>query len=159
MVTICYIRNELTLCWCYDLHLLLVHFYLTVCLQCMAALVCILNGRFYTGQHAVNLPVLFAARSADLDRGRFLSANFPPWRVHLVPPSLLSKNEAAMCWPLCEMCGGVDDLHCCVTHSRGVLNQDTADHNIQSITSPTDVKMSNWTAGEIQEMLASPRSL
>ena len=38
-------------------------------------------------------------------------------------------------------------------------NQDTADHSSQSITSSTDVKMSNWTAAEIQEMLASPRSL
>jgi len=30
-------------CWCYDLHLLLLHFCLTVCLQCMAALVSIVN--------------------------------------------------------------------------------------------------------------------
>ena len=32
-----------TVWWCCDLHLLLVHFCLTVCLQCMAALVCIVN--------------------------------------------------------------------------------------------------------------------
>ena len=38
-------------------------------------------------------------------------------------------------------------------------NQETADHSIQSITSSADIKMSNWTAAEIQEMLASPRSL
>ena len=55
-----------TVCWCYDLHLLLVHFCLTVCLQCMAALVCIVNSSFYTGQQAANLAVLFAARSANL---------------------------------------------------------------------------------------------
>ena len=35
----------------------------------------------------------------------------------------------------------------------------TADHSSQSITSSADVRMSNWTAAEIQEMLASPRSL
>ena len=33
-----------------------------------------------------------------------------------------------------------------------VKNQETADHSSQSITSSTDVKMSNWTAAEIQEM-------
>ena len=32
-------------------------------------------------------------------------------------------------------------------------NQETADHSSQSITSSADVKMSNWTAAEIQEML------
>ena len=59
-----------TLCGCCDLHLLLVHFCLTVCPQCMAAFVCIVNSRFYTGQQAANSAVLFAARSTDLDKGR-----------------------------------------------------------------------------------------
>ena len=58
------------------------------------------------------------------DRGRqievlFLSADFLPRRVHLFPSRLLSKNKAAMCRPLREVGGGVDDLHCCATHSRG----------------------------------------
>ena len=35
------------------------------------------------------------------------------------------------------------------------LNQETDDHSSQSITSSKDVKMSNWTAAEIQEMLFS----
>ena len=30
-------------------------------------------------------------------------------------------------------------------------NQETADHSSQSITSSADVKMSSWTAAEIQE--------
>ena len=47
-----------TLCCGFDLHLLLVNFSLTVCLQCMAALVRIINGRFYAGQQATNLAVL-----------------------------------------------------------------------------------------------------
>ena len=64
-----------------------------------------------------------------------------------------------MCRQLREMGGGVDDLHCCATHSREFYNQETADHSGQSITSSTDIKMSNWTAAEIQEMLASPGSL
>ena len=38
-------------------------------------------------------------------------------------------------------------------------NQGTADHSSQSIISSADIKMSNWTAAEIQEMLASPQSL
>ena len=29
---------------------------------------------------------------------------------------------------------------------------ETADHSSQSITSPVDIKMNNWTAAEIQEM-------
>ena len=32
-------------------------------------------------------------------------------------------------------------------------NQETADHSSQSITSSADIKMNNWTAAEIQEML------
>ena len=61
-----------------------------------------------------------------LDRGRQIvgllwSADFPPRRQHLFPPRLLSKNEASMCRPLCEVGGGVDDLHCSATHSQGVL--------------------------------------
>ena len=52
-----------------------------------------------------------------------------------------------MCRPLREVGGGVDDLHCCATHC-----QETADHSSQSIISSADIKMSNWTAAEIQEM-------
>ena len=59
----------------YDLHLLPVHLCLTVCLQCTAAFVCIVNCNFYTGQQAANLAVLFMARSVDLDiEGLFWSA-------------------------------------------------------------------------------------
>ena len=55
-----------------------------------------------------------AARSVVLDRGwqiggLFWSVNFPPRRVHLFPPRLLSKNKASMCRPLHEVGGGVDD--------------------------------------------------
>ena len=51
-----------------------------------------MNGRFYTGQQAANLAVLFVARSADLGRGQqigglFWAANLPPRREHLFPPS------------------------------------------------------------------------
>ena len=61
-----------------------------------------------------------------LDRGRqigglFWSANIPPRRVHLFPPRLLSENKAEMCRPRHEVGGGVNDLHCCATHSQGVL--------------------------------------
>ena len=48
-----------------------------------------------------------------------------------------------MCRPLPEMGGGVDDLHCCSTQSREFLNQETADHSSQSITSFLDIKMSH----------------
>ena len=63
---------------------------------------------------------------AFLDRGQQIggqlwSADFPPRRLHIFPPHLLSKNEAEMCRPLHEVAGGVDDLHCSATHSRGVL--------------------------------------
>ena len=51
-----------------------------------------------------------------------------------------------MCRPLREVGGGVDDMHCCATHSRGVLKPG----NISS----ADIKMNNWTAAEIQEMVA-----
>ena len=44
-----------------------------------------------------------------------------PWRVHFSPPPLLSKSEPSMCRQLRGMGGGVNDLHCCATHSRGVL--------------------------------------
>ena len=82
------------------------------------------SSRFLTGQQAANLPVLLAAWSAVLDRGRqtgglFWSADLQPRRVHLFPPRLLSKSEASMCRR--EMGGGVNDLHCCATHSWGVL--------------------------------------
>ena len=53
--------------------------------------------------------------------GLYWSADLPPPRVHLFPPRLLSENEAAMCQPLLEVGGGVNDLHCCATHSQGVL--------------------------------------
>ena len=79
---------------------------------------------FKTDHRATNLPVLLAAWSAGLYRARqigvlFGSADFPPRRVHLFPPRLLSKNEAEMCRR--EVGGGVNDLHCCATHSQGVL--------------------------------------
>ena len=83
-------------------------------------------SRFHTGQQAANLAVLFAARRVDLDRrrkigGLFWSSNLTPQSVHLFLSPLLSKSETSMCWQLRVMGGGVDDLHCCSTHSRGVL--------------------------------------
>ena len=83
-------------------------------------------SRLHIGQPAANSAVLFASRSADLDRGRYIggllwSADLPPRRVHLFPPPLLSKSETSMCWQLRAMGGGVDDVHCYATHSRAVL--------------------------------------
>ena len=43
--------------------------------------------------------------------------------------------------------------------AREFQNQETADHSSQPITSSADVKMSNWTAAEIQDMPTSPQSL
>ena len=70
--------------------------------------------------------ILSAATSADLDRRRFTgglfwSTNLTPWRVRLFQPPLLCIPEPSMFRPLRETGGGVDDLHCCATHSRGVL--------------------------------------
>ena len=81
---------------------------------------------YYSGQQAANLAVLFVAASADLDSrlyigGLFWSTNLTPLREHLFPPQLRCKSEPSMCRPLREMGGGVGDLHCCATHSRGVL--------------------------------------
>ena len=58
------------------------------------------RSRFYTGQQAANLTVLFAARPTDLDRRRYIgglfwSANVTPRREHLFPPPLLCKSELA----------------------------------------------------------------
>ena len=65
-------------------------------------------------------------KSTDLDirwyiGSMFWSANLTPRRVHLFPPPLLCKSEPSMCWQLFEMGKGVDDLHCRVSHSWGVL--------------------------------------
>ena len=75
---------------------------------------------------STKLPICPSIWSAVLDRGRqigglFWPADFPPRREHLFPPHLLSKNQAEMCRPLREVGGGVNDLHCCAIHSRGVL--------------------------------------
>ena len=82
------------------------------------------NSCFETGQQATDLLILLAARFMVLDRGRqigglFWSTHLPPRKVYLFPLRLLSKSQA--CRPLREMGGGVNDLHCCVTHSWGVL--------------------------------------
>ena len=97
-----------------------------------------------------------------LDQGRqigglFFSADFLSRRVNLFPPRLLSKNEAAMCRPLREVGIGVNDLHFCATHSWGVLKPRNS--WLQQSVHHFTLKMSNWTATEIQEILASPRSL
>uniref|UniRef100_A0A671XX33 DDE-1 domain-containing protein n=1 Tax=Sparus aurata TaxID=8175 RepID=A0A671XX33_SPAAU len=113
------------------------------------------------GQQAANLPVLFAARSATLGRGRQIgglswSTDFPPRRVHLFSPLNLRRQCAGPCvrWAVVSMTCTV------VRPTAGEFeNQETADHSRQSITSSVDIKMSNWTATEIQEMLASPLSL
>ena len=78
---------------------------------------------FYTGQQAANLAVVFAARSTNLDRpqytgGLFWSANMTPRGVHFLPPPLLCKSKSSMSRQLREMDGGVNDMHCCATHSR-----------------------------------------
>ena len=78
-------------------------------------------SHFYTGQQATNLAVRFAARSMDLDRrwwGLFWFANMGDT---FLPPPLLCKSELSMCRQWREISQGVDDVHCCVTHSRGVL--------------------------------------
>ena len=59
------------------------------------------TSRFYTGQQAANLAVLFADRSADLARrrcigGLFWSTNLTPQRVPLFPPPPLCKSEPSM---------------------------------------------------------------
>ena len=152
------------LCWCYDLHHLLVHFCLTVCLQCMAALVCIVNSRFSTGQQAANFTILFVARSADLGGKRWIRclfwyANWPPRSVHFFPTPRRSKSETSTCRYLREMGGGVDDLHCCATHSWGVLkpgnswSQQSVHHFIRG---RQDEQLdSRWDPGDA----ASPQSL
>ena len=56
-----------------------------------------------------------------------------------------------------EMGRGVDDMHCCLTHLWGVLNQERVDHNSKFITLSANVKISNWKADEIREMLLSPQ--
>ena len=86
----------------------------------------IIASRFYTGQQAANLAVLYVARSTYLDRkwyigSLFWSANMTLRRVHFLPPPLLSKSKSSMCRQLREVGRGVDDMHCCATHSRGVL--------------------------------------
>ena len=86
------------------------------------------TSHFYTGHQAANLPVLLVAQSVVLDIGRqigglFWSADFPPQKVHILPPCLLSKSEASMCRPLREIGGGVDDLHCCVLKPRNSWSQ------------------------------------
>ena len=53
--------------------------------------------------------------------GLIWSTDFLPRRLHLFPPRLLSKNKMSVCRPLHEMGRRVNHLHCCVTHSRGVL--------------------------------------
>ena len=47
----------------------------------------------------------------------------PIWRLGRYTFCFLHccKSEPSMCRQLREMGGGVDDLHCCATHSRGVL--------------------------------------
>ena len=119
---------------------------------------------FYTGLQAANLAAIFVATSVDLDRrryigGMFWSANLTPGREHFFPLPLLCKSEPSMCQHLCEVGGGVNDLHCCATHSRGVLKPRNSWSQQSVHHSSTDIKMNNWTAAEIQEMLASPRSL
>ena len=76
----------------------------------------------------------------------------PPQKVLLLfPPPFLWKSEMSMFRPLCEVGGGVDDLHCCATHSRGVLKPGNS-WSQQSVHHFIHVKMSSWTAAEIQEM-------
>ena len=53
--------------------------------------------------------------------GLFWSGNLPPRGVHFLPPPLLCKSGPSMCRHQREMGGGVNDLHCCATYSRGVL--------------------------------------
>ena len=97
-------------------------------------------------RQGTNLPVLLATRSAVLDRGRqigvlFWSADFPPRRVHLFPPHLLSKNEAAMCRPLREVGGGVNDLHCCASFK-------TKKQLITAASPSFHLRTLRWTTGQ-----------
>ena len=122
------------------------------------------NSRFKTEHQAANLPVLLAAQSAVLDRGLQIaglswSDDLPPRRVRIFSPRLLSKSEPSMCRPLHKMGGGVNDLHCYATHSRGVLKprnswlQQSVHH---FISGHEDEQLdSRWDPGDA----ASPRSL
>ena len=44
-----------------------------------------------------------------------------PQKVHFFPPPLLCKSKLSMCQQLRETGRGVDDVHCCAIHIRGVL--------------------------------------
>ena len=48
---------------------------------------------------------------------------------------------------------------CLLKNKEQTSESNPRDHSSQSITSSGDFKMSNWTASEIQEMVASPWSL
>ena len=88
--------------------------------------------------------------------GLLWSTNLTPQRIRLFPPPFLCKSETSMCRQLREMGGGVDDVHRCATHSRGVLKpgnswwQQSVHHFIRG---RQDEQLDS------QEMLASPRSL
>ena len=106
---------------------------------------------FYPGQQAANLPVLLAARSAVLDRGQqigglFWSAYFPPQRVHLFPPHLLSKNEASMCRPLCGM-GEVSSALLCDPQPGSFK---TRKQLITAVSPSLHLRTLRWTAGQLQ---------
>ena len=69
------------------------------------------SGRFYSGQQVANVSVLFAARSRFRQKAVY-------WASVLVFSIAVNPS---MCRPLCEVGGGVNDLHCCATHSWGGL--------------------------------------
>lgn len=60
--------------------------------------------------------------------------------------------------PLREMGVGADDVHCRAIHRDVLKPGNRADHSSQSITSSTDVKMSNWIATEIRFLWLSSLS-
>ena len=93
----------------------------------------------------------FLYRTISCQFGRLFCGSvygFRQRRVHLFPPRLLSKNEASMCRQLCEMGGGVADVHCCATHSRGVLKPG-GKQLITAVSPSLHPWISRWTTGQL----------
>ena len=99
---------------------------------------------FYTGQQAANLAVLFA-------EGGILGVCLTPRRENFFPPPLLSKSKPLMCRQSHETGRGVDDLHCCATHSWSQQSvhhfiRGRQDEQLDSCWDPGDVSISSVSA-------------
>ena len=84
---------------------------------------------YQTERKAAYLAVVFAARSGFRQK----TVNWESvlvWQFAASESTLItfmsplpSNSKMSMCRQLCEMGGGIDDVHCCATHSREVLKQ------------------------------------